>query len=910
LSLSLGVRLGAYEIVALAGGMGEVYRAHDTKLERSVAVKVLPDAFAADVQRIVRFEREAKVLASLNHPHIAALYGMEQDGGRHFLVMELVEGETLADRLQRGAIPVEEALTIAHQIADALDAAHERGVVHRDLKPANVKITPDEKVKVLDFGLAKAMSDESGVPQGISPAPAVVTHSPTLSMMATQAGVILGTAAYMSPEQAKGLPADHRSDVFSFGCVLYEMLTGRQPFQGETVPEVMASVLVREADLGALPPNLNPRLPELLKRCLEKNPKRRWQSVADMRAEIEAIAAAPRAVPAAQVVVATPRPLWKRAVPVGAGAIAASLITGAVMWALRPSASPPVVTRFPVTLAEGQQLTTATRNGVAISPDGTQIAYVTAGQLYLRPMSELDGKPITGADQGNVGDPVFSPDGRSIAFYTPTGLAIRRVAVNGGAAVTITPTVGAPLGMSWGGDGIVFVGFSVKGVFRVAASGGKPDLIAAVKGDEVAYGAQMLPDQQHVLFTVADGTTSDQWDKARIVVESVTTHQRKIVLEGGSDARYLRTGHIVYAVGGVLFAIPFDVRRLEVSGGPTPIVAGVRRAVGGNTGVAFFDVSDNGSLIYAPGPVSGSAASALDVAVIDIAGGNSTPLKLPPASYEFPRVSPDGKRIAVHVDDGKEANVWIYELSGGTSARRLTNGGRNRFPVWSPDGQRVAFQSDRESDLGIFSQRADGSGAASRLTTADKDTAHVPESWSPDGTLIFAVTKGQTNTLWTLSPQDNKVAPFGDVTSAFLPAATFSPDGRSVAYTVARTLNDVSVFVQPFPSTGSKYLITATGIHPFWSPDGKELFYRFRGQIFAVSITARPTFAFGNPKPVNGPFRERGPQFERENDITPDGKQFVGVVARGASPSATTSASQLQVVLNWYEELKARVPIR
>jgi serine/threonine-protein kinase len=332
-----------------------------------------------------------------------------------------------------------------------------------------------------------------------------------------------------------------------------------------------------------------------------------------------------------------------------------------------------------------------------------------------------------------------------------------------------------------------------------------------------------------------------------------------------------------------------------------------------HSGVAFFDVSNNGSLIYAPGPVSGSAF-ALDVAVIDIASGiSSTPLKLAPASYEFPRVSPDGKRIAVHVDDGRDANIWIHELSGATSVRRLTNGGHNRFPVWSSDGQRVAFQSDREGDLGIFSQRADGTGTATRLTKADKDTAHVPESWSANGTPMFAISKGLTNTLWTLAPQDNKAAPFGDVRSAFPPSACFSPDGRWVAYavgSVGRPLNEIGVFVQPFPSTGSTYLITAAGFHPFWSPDGKELFYRFRGETFAVGITTQPTFAFGNPRPVHGSYRERGPQFERENDITPDGKQFVGVVARGGEPSATTSASQLQVVLNWFTELQQRVPVK
>jgi serine/threonine-protein kinase len=548
---------------------------------------------------------------------------------------------------------------------------------------------------------------------------------------------------------------------------------------------------------------------------------------------------------------------------------------------------------------------------VAISPDGTQIAYVAASRLYLRPMSELEGRPITGTDQDNIANPVFSPDGRSIAFYATTGSAIKRIAVSGGAAVTIARIGYAPFGMSWGTDGILFVDSRLKGVFRVAANGGKPELLAGVKDGEVAYGPQMLPDGQHVLFTVLGSGTSDQWDKARIVVESLKSHDRKTVFEGGSDARFLPTGHIVYAVGGVLFAIPFDVRRLEVSGGSTPIVEGVRRATAGSTAAAFFSVSDNGSLIYSPGPVSDSSVG-LDVALID-RNGTTTPLKLPPARYEFPRVSPDGTRIAVQTDDGKDANVWIYELSRTTSVRRLTNGGRNRFPIWSSDSQRVAFQSDREGDLGIFWQPADGSGTAERLTKPDKDTAHVPESWSPDGKrFIFAVTKGSTNTLWTFSLPDKKAVPFGDVQSMFLPAASFSPDGRWVAYTAAvADASGISVFVQPFPITGPKYLVAGLGIHPWWSPDGKELLYRQRGQAFAVSVTTQPTFAFGHPMPVNaGPIRERGPQVEREHDMTRDGKRFVGVIAGGTAQSATTPASQLQVVLNWFEELKARVPTK
>src|SRR5438093_13052933 len=342
--LPVGTRFGAYEILSDlgVGGMGEVYRARDTKLGRSVAIKVLPDTFAADPERIARFEREAKMLAALNHPHIAALYGMEESAGRHFLVMELVEGETLAERLQRGAMPIEETLKIAHQIVEALEAAHEKGIVHRDLKPANVKVTPDDQVKVLDFGLAKALETERGVSE--------LTHSPTLSLMATEAGLILGTAAYMSPEQAKGFPADQRSDVFSFGVVLYEMLTGRQPFQGEPAPDILASVLVRDPDLQSLPPNLNPRLHDLLRRCLEKNPKRRWQAIGDVRAEIETIAADPHGGSAIMQIVAPPRPLWRRAVPIVAAAVATGALGAAAAWRLKP-APPAAVTRIQFMLA-------------------------------------------------------------------------------------------------------------------------------------------------------------------------------------------------------------------------------------------------------------------------------------------------------------------------------------------------------------------------------------------------------------------------------------------------------------------------------------------------------------------------------------------------------------------------------
>ncbi len=851
MTLANGSRLGSYEILAPlgAGGMGEVYRARDTKLGRAVAVKVLPEAFAFDPERVTRFEREARLLASLNHPHIAALYGMEESGGQHFLVMELVEGETLADRLRRGPIPVEESLRLAHQIAEALEAAHEKGIIHRDLKPANVKTTQDGKAKVLDFGLGKLQpggSGEAGGPSGFGAAagragdaqgfgPVSPTQSPTLSLLATQAGVILGTAGYMSPEQAKGLPADHRSDVFSFGTVLYEMLSGRQPFHGDTAPDILASVLAREPDLTVLPPNLNPRLVELLRRCLEKDPKRRWQAVGDLRVEIETVAAAPFGPAATATLAAPPRHLLRRAMPVLAAAILAGSAVGLVTWISRPSSLPVPVTRFQFTLPEGQEFQSTALPLVAISPDGTQMVYSANQRPYLRSMSDLATRPIAGTEapeRGFMGGPVFSPDGQSVAFWTASstdGLTLKRIALGGGVAVTLCQ-VSSIAGASWGRDGIVFG--DEKGVMRVSANGGQPELLVGVKDGEIVQGPQVLPGGEAVLFTLVKGAahTASQgteiWDKATLVVQSLTSGERKTLFEGGSDARYLPTGHLVYAKGETLLAVPFDLKQKKVTGGPVPVVDGVRRGVFGTvtSGLAHFSVSNTGALVYVP--VTAPASSGRrDLALVD-RQGNVAPLNLPPRAYAFPRVSPDGGRQVVFATDAvNDANVWVYDLSGTQSARQLTFGGRNRFPIWSADGQRVAFQSDREGDLGIFWQRADGSTPAERLTKPGQGTAHIPESWSPDGnTLLLAVTRGATNALSILALPDKKETALAEeLSSVNAFAAMFSPDGRSITYSRGQ------VFVQPFPITGAKYLISS-GFHPAWSHDGKELFFvQYRG---------------------------------------------------------------------------------
>jgi Tol biopolymer transport system component len=903
-----GARLGSYEIGALIGqgGMGEVYFARDTKLGRSVAIKVLPDAVAFDSERVTRLEREARSLAALNHPNIGALFGLEESDKRHFLVMELVEGETLAERIARGPLPLEQALAVARQIAEALEAAHEKGIVHRDLKPANVKITPEEKVKVLDFGLAKALDDRSASLSSERPG---ITHSPTLSMMATQAGVILGTAAYMSPEQAKGVPADQRSDVFSFGVVLYEMLTGRQPFHGETAPEILASVLIREADLATLPPQLNPRLIELLKRCLQKNPKQRWQHIGDVRAEIETIAADPRGALLAAAPGVVQRPsLWRRAIPVVATAVLVGALGVAAGWYFKPVA-PQSIARFPILLGEGQNFT-GSRQLVAISPDGTHTVYVANRQLYLRSLAELEARPIPGIESATVAGaaftPVYSPDSRSIAFASGQDRTIKRIAITGGAAVTVSSLEALPFGLTWDPDGIVFD--QPKGAFRVSANGGKPELLVPAGSNELIYRPQMLPDGQTLLFTTAPGGgAADTWEKARIVAHSLKSGQRKTLIEGGTAGQYLPTGHIAYALRGVVFAVPFDLRRLEVTGGPVPLVEGVRI----DGGTAHFSFSQTGSLVYVPGPVSGSAAQQNDLALLD-RKGTAEPLKLPAGQYETPRVSPDGKRVAFGGDDGKEQIVWVYDLSGASSMRRLTFGGKNRFPIWSADGRRVAFQSDRDGDLGIFWLPADGNGTAERLTKPEQGTSHVPESWSPDGKrMLMTVTRGPNVSLWILSLDDKKVAPFAAVQSLQPINATFSRDGRWVAYQSNET-GTQQVFAQPFPPTGAKYQISKTsGFYPLWFRDGKELSYvPGPGQLGIVNVTTQSSFTFTNLVLVpRGALVVRGPAFERNYDVARDGR-IVGVVPASQTQSGAQTSPQVQVVLNWFEDVTQRVPLR
>ena len=881
--------------------MGEVYRATDTNLKRQVAIKVLPASMAADEERLARFQREAEILAALNHPNIAHIHGLEKSDGTVALVMELVEGPTLADRIAQGAIPLDEVLPIAKQIAEALEAAHEQGIIHRDLKPANIKAKPEGTVKVLDFGLAKALDPTGSRPD--------VSQSPTITSPAmTAAGIILGTAAYMSPEQAKGRQADKRSDVWAFGAVLYEMLSGQRAFRGDDIADTIAAVLRQDIDWTVLPASTPASVRRLIARCLDRDVRRRLRDIGEARVVLEDPAVPARGETEGMPALAPSRPMWRRAIPIMLSAMAAGVLASAATVYLRHTPEPLVVTRFALTLAEGQTINPQTaRKAVALSPDGTLMAYAANQRLYLRSMSELEARPIASAEIGRVvTSPVFSPDSRSVVFSSDS--ALKKVAVSGGAAATICP-VDQTFGVSWDASGILF-GLDHKGIMRVSANGGTPEVLVSVKDGEQVYGPQMLPGGDTVLFTLATGAAADRWDKAQIVTQSLRTGERKTLVDGGSDGRYVPTGHLVYALRGIVFAVPMDLRRLEVIGGPVPIIEGVRRAAANATGAAQFDFSSSGSLVYLPGPVS-PMTNLSDVALIDRKGGVE-PLKLPPGPYQHPRASPNGTQIAFGTEDSKEATVWIFDLGSTNAMRQLTFGGRNRFPIWSGDGQRVAFQSDREGDLAIFWQRADGSGVAERLTKPDQATSHVPESWSPKGDrFLFEVIQGSTVSLWTFSLQDKKPTPFADVQSPNPINAAFSPDGRWVAYTVFEGAV-TGIYVQPFPATGAKYAVSkSSAIAPVWSRDGREILSQPPGGQGAVqTITTHPSFSSTPPVPVpRGGAFTGGVTGERNYDVMPDGRTL-GVVSAGQSESAGATPPQIQVVLHWFEELKQRLPTK
>jgi serine/threonine-protein kinase len=940
----LGRSLGTYQISVRvgSGGMGDVYRARDTKLGRDVAIKVLPAAFTSDRERLARFEREARVLAALNHPNIATIYGVEEADGVRAIAMELVPGETLADILAPGSslrasgrhrdggpgqkpavrspkpaalvqgLPIPQALAIARQIAEALEAAHEKGIVHRDLKPANVMITPDGVVKVLDFGLAKTrvggVSDDGD---------SVVT------LGGTKEGVVLGTAAYMSPEQARGQLVDKRTDIWALGCVLYEMVTGVAAFARSTVTDTLAAIVDQEVNWDALPAATPPAVIKLLRRCLAKDRRQRLADASDARLELEDALTEPEE----ETTAARPGSM-ARVVQSWRGialmlAIATIATAGAFLWVGRGLRTLPLrTTRLTLLLAEGQQFTSGGRRRIGISPDGSKIVYAANGRLYLRSLGDVEARPIPGSDVGAV-DPTFSPDGLSIAFAANTdNFALKRIAVTGGTPVTLyAPGVAS---ISWSADGITFLrtmgteerGPSEPVAFRVSPSGGPPEVLLRISNDEYAAYPEVVANGNVVLFTRiirADTDGSNRFEQtAQIVAQSIRTGERHVLLTGASNPHYLPTGHLVYTVGGTLYAVRLDLARLTVVGSGTPVIEGVQRGIFGGS---QYSVSESGSLIYLPGPVGTYEQISDQVFVLTEVdrSGRISPLRLASGPYGFPRYSPDGRQVAVQlVGTGgqEEHHVAIYDLSGGTAVRRLTFSGVNRAPIWSPDGKRVTFRSNREGDWALYWQRADGGGTAERLTKPEPGTGHWPDAWSPDGqTLLFEAAQGSSwgrSSLWTLRLPDRKIERFGTVESPATLNATFAPKGDWIAYGT-REGAAWRVYVEPFPHTGDRYPVPNEAWNPLWSPDGKELIYTTGlDQFGVVTFSTQPAVTFGNAvlMPRGGLVDPRGAT--RAHDLSRDGQRILGSVAAQTMQQAL--APTIQVVLNWTEELNTKVP--
>ena len=800
-----GTQLGHYTILSALGkgGMGEVWKAKDSKLGREVAIKTLTDEFASDEERVSRFKREARLLASLNHPNIASIYGLDEANGKHFLVLELVEGDTLAEQIRRGPLPVQEALVIAQQIAEALEAAHETGVIHRDLKPANIKVTPDGKVKVLDFGLAKAYAGDG--------AEASPIDSPTLSRTATEAGVILGTAAYMSPEQARGKAVDKRADIWAFGCVLYEMLTGRQTWGGETVTDMIAAAVAREPDWSPLPVNLNPTVQQLLRRCLEKEPKDRWHAAGDLRIEIERALADPGSLlvePVTDVIQAPPRPMlpW-----IAATFLLTAVVASVAGWNLKP-ANPRPVARFAVVLPENVEMSRG-RVAVALSPDNTRLVYSANDQLYLRSIDQMETLPIPGTDGGS--SPFFSPNGQRLGFYADGQL--KKVSFDGGPPQVICATTTNPRGINWTLDDTIV--FGVGGaIMRVSATGGEPETLEtpdSSAGETGVYYPDILPDGDTLLFGVATGPAPDP-DGVQVVMKSLTTGVRRVLVEGGIPVRYLSSGHLVYIREGTLLAAPFDLGSGELMPSASiALVEGVElRGRMGQVGI-----SSSGGLAYVPS--GGQLRPGRTLALVHRDGEEERLNNVPPRLYGSPRVSPDGTQIAVQTleDESGGSKIWVHHLSGDRAMQLLADEGNNSRPIWHPDGERIAFTSDREGTSSIYLQMADGSEVAERLTTAQEGTV-IAHSWHPDGrTLSFSnrLPGGNDWDLFTLS-LDGGAAP--QVISAELGVleahASFSPDGNWIQYYSSRETggpNGGGVVVAPFPPTGTKHTIPQRSGH-------------------------------------------------------------------------------------------------
>jgi serine/threonine protein kinase len=900
-SLAEGHRFGSYQVTGLlgAGGMGEVFHARDTKLGRDVAIKMLPRGLSNDPERIARFEREARLLASLNHPNIGAIYGLEEAEGVRGLVLELIEGDTLGVRIQRGPVPAKEALAIARQIADALDAAHERGIVHRDLKPANIKITPVGVVKVLDFGLAKAVRGEVATPD--------LAESPTMAAHRTRDGVILGTAAYMSPEQARGVRVDKRTDIWAFGCVLYEMLSGRMAFGRGTISDTIVAILEGEPDwdeLRSTPPHLS----ELIRHCLQKDVNLRLRDIGDARNGLgDDVKSGESLIHATHV----SRP-FSAVIPwLIAGLAVIALVTLLVTRpALQEPLAAPQISRTTILVPSDQYLDNGSGSySLALSPDGTRLVYAAAREgtpeLYIRSLGELTPTLIPGTK--GASNPFFSPDAVWVAFFADGML--QKVAVVGGAPVQVCPVERGVVHGTWAGAGNIVFAVRGSGLFTVPAGGGTPRLVPDSLGSDWP---NVLPDGKTVLVT---------WDGAGIVAMSLDGSNRRVVAfrsdlddEPGRtpwlkqenthtprvlgagyllQAKYLPTGHLAYGQSpGVVRAVSFDASSATVRGPSFPLVDSVYQAPG--SGAVYFAISDSGLLTY-------STENRLRQLVLVDREGTGMPLGDTREPFRFPRLSVDGTKAAVVIDSEtrRRSDIWIYDLQRGARTR-LTNDEHNLQAVWAPDGTRLFFY--RSGQIAV--QHVNGEG---RPTTVHPGPNVAPESWDPGGhSMLFTDYSSKTGAdIWEFLPGEGGRARPMLVTPFSENSAKFSPDGKFVAY-VSNESGRSEVYVASYPNLAEKVVVSARGgTMPAWSPGGKELFYRQGLAMMAVQVElvggrrfqgSTPKVLFSDPSLI-------GVGGDLSFDVTRDGRRFLMVKGFDAS-----STQQFVVVHNWFEELKRREP--
>jgi len=897
MSLTVGARFGAFEVTGRLGegGMGEVYRARDTKLGRDVALKILPPAVAMEPDRIARFKREAQVLASLNRPTIAAIYGFEESHGIQALVLELVEGATLAERISRGPIPLADALPIARQIAEALEAAHDKGIVHRDLKPANVAVTPAGDVKVLDFGLAKALALE-----GASATSGDPSSSPTLTSPLTHAGiVILGTAAYMAPEQAAGRPVDRRADIWALGCVLFEMLTGRRPFDGQDITSVLARVIERDPDFTLLPADTPEPIRRLLRRTFEKNPARRLGSAHDAAIEIDdALAGAGTAAAASAPVAAVARSGAR--LPWSVAAVLALLLAFAPWLMRRRPAPAPSPMRYEATLPAEAALALLTRPPLAIAPDGSAIVFAATSRgstrLYLRRREDGSTAPIPGTEDGS--DPVFSPDGAALLFTA--GLELKTVRFGSG-PVTIAPIVDAR-GAAWLDDGsIVYTAEGTSGLMRLPPGGGKPVALTTVdvaRGERTHRWPAPLPGSKAVLFIVGDAANPDDYNDATVEAVSIATGERRTVLKGAGFVRYLASGHLLLGRRGGVSRVPFDADRLTVTGGSAPFLEGI--AGDATTGAMAFASANDGTVVYAADS-SGLNGALRKFAWLDYKGA-ITPIDLPAGVYNDPRLALDGSRFAVIVGPSGSGDVWIYEIAR-RMFTRLTFERRSWTPSWAADGRTVYYASimatGAQAETRFFKKPADGSRDAETIATIPQRGYIISLSRDGGSALICLTsgTRGLTDIASVSFDGTSRVAPIvASPADEF--GAALSPDGAWFAF-ISTESGRPELYVRDRTEAGGRWQVSNGGAQePRWSADGSHIFYRVDNHVMRVTIESRQPFRASAPEKLFDTFYKPSTLTETDisYDVDPRSDRLLMMIP--ADPAAAAPVTSLKVLLN------------